>query len=284
MADLLAEGAIDRWSDHLSEDGYCIIPDAIAPHQIAALDRALDARFAATPFCDGAFYGRRTKRFGGLLKHAAEVEALIRHPLVLAVVERMLAPWCDRINLNLVQAIEIHPGAPAQFPHRDQDMWPGPVITTDRRAYHLQLDSTASTAMAALSWTYPQDELIAIRRAAERERAAAPVATGLAIEQLYFGYKISGDAPPWRPYRAFDDGRQTYIEFPPSISVGEAPPLFVMGPTGEAQLVNYRVAGRFYVVDRLFDIAELRLGEKRQAIVRIARGGADRRHSRQRAS
>ena len=126
MADLLAESAIDRWSDHLRAKGYCIIPDVIPPHHIAAIDRTLDARFAATPFCDGAFYGRRTKRFGGLLKHAAEVEALIRHPLVLAVVERMLAPWCDRLNLNLAQAIEIHPGAPAQFPHRDQEMWPGP--------------------------------------------------------------------------------------------------------------------------------------------------------------
>lgn len=157
------------------------------------------------------------------------------------------------------------------------------VITTDRRAYHLQLDSTVATAMAALSWTYPQDELIAIRRAAEQQRAAAPVATGLAVDQLYFGYAISGDTPSWRPYRAFDDGWQTYIEFPPSIAVGEAPPLFVIGPTGEAQLVNYRVAGRFYVVDRLFDIAELRLGAKRQAIVRIVRGG-DRRHDRRRAS
>src|SRR3546814_9753229 len=29
------------------------------------------------------------------------------------------------------------------------------VITTDRRAYHLQLESTAATAMAAISWTYP---------------------------------------------------------------------------------------------------------------------------------
>lgn len=126
MADLLTETAIDRWSDRLRGEGYCIVPDAIALHHIAALDRGLDARFAATPFCDGGFYGRRTKRFGGLLKHAGEVEALIRHPLVLALVDRMLAPWCDRINLNLSQAIEIHPGAPAQFPHRDQDMWPGP--------------------------------------------------------------------------------------------------------------------------------------------------------------
>jgi type IV secretion system protein VirB9 len=151
------------------------------------------------------------------------------------------------------------------------------LITTDRRAYHLQLESTSATAMAALSWTYPQDELIAIRRTAEQEKAAAPVATGLAVDQLYFGYGITGDNPPWRPLRAFDDGRQTYIEFPASIAVGEAPPLFVLGPTGDAQLVNYRMSGRFYVVDRLFGAAELRLGQKKQAIVRITRGGAEQR-------
>jgi len=158
------------------------------------------------------------------------------------------------------------------------------IITTDRRAYHVQLESTAATAMAALSWTYPQDELIAIRRAAEQEKAAAPVASGLAIEQLYFGYAITGDNPAWRPLRAFDDGRQTFIEFPASIAVGEAPPLFVLGETGDAQLVNYRVAGRFYIVDRLFAAAELRLGEKKQAVVRIVRGGSGRRSSRRRAS
>jgi type IV secretion system protein VirB9 len=158
------------------------------------------------------------------------------------------------------------------------------IITTDRRAYHVQLESTAATAMAALSWTYPQDELIAIRRAAEQEKAAAPVASELAVEQLNFGYTITGDTPLWRPLRAFDDGRQTFIEFPASIAVGEAPPLFVLGESGDAQLVNYRVSGRFYVVDRLFAAAELRLGEKKQAVVRIVRGGGDRRSSRRRAS
>lgn len=154
------------------------------------------------------------------------------------------------------------------------------IITTDKRTYHVQLESTSGTAMAALSWTYPQDELIAIRRAADQERAAAPVATGLAVERLNFGYAISGDTPSWRPTRAFDDGRQTYIEFAPSIAVGEAPPLFVLGPGGDAQLVNYRVAGRFYVVDRLFAAAELRLGAKKQMIVRITRTDPERRERR----
>ncbi|MBB5986520.1 P-type conjugative transfer protein TrbG [Sphingobium lignivorans] len=145
------------------------------------------------------------------------------------------------------------------------------IITTDRRAYHLQLESTATTAMAALSWTYPQDELIAIRRQQTEAAAARPVASGLAVEQLNFGYAITGDNPAWRPLRAFDDGRQSFIEFPASLATGEAPPLFLVDAKGEASLVNYRVQGRFYVVDRLFDVAELRLGLRHQQIVRIAR-------------
>ena len=150
------------------------------------------------------------------------------------------------------------------------------VITTDRRVYRLQLTSTAASAMAAISWTYPQDELIAIQRQAEASAAATPIASGIDVERLNFNYRITGDKPDWRPLRAFDDGRQTWIEFPPSIGQGEAPPLFVLGDEGEATLVNYRVAGRYYVVDRLFGGAELRLGGKKQKIVRISRLDASR--------
>ncbi|WP_286773903.1 MULTISPECIES: P-type conjugative transfer protein TrbG [unclassified Sphingomonas] len=145
------------------------------------------------------------------------------------------------------------------------------IITTDRRTYHLQMDSTSATAMAAVSWTYPQDELIAIRRQQAEALEATPVSSGLTVASLNFDYAITGDTPDWRPLRAFDDGRQTFIEFPASISVGEAPPLFVLDEKGEASLVNYRMSGRFYVVDRLFGAAELRLGAKKQSIVRIAR-------------
>jgi len=150
------------------------------------------------------------------------------------------------------------------------------VITTDRRSYHLALTSTGRTAMAALSWTYPQDALIALKRAAAETAAAPPVESGLEVDQLRFDYAITGDKPMWRPLRAFDDGRQTFIEFPATLAVGEAPPLFLVDRKGDAQLVNYRLRGRYYVVDRLFDAAELRLGTKRQDIVRIRRVPAQR--------
>jgi type IV secretion system protein VirB9 len=145
------------------------------------------------------------------------------------------------------------------------------VITTDRRSYHVQLTATSRTAMATLSWTYPADQLIALRRAAEQASAAAPVSEGLSVDTLHFNYAISGDQAAWRPLRAFDDGRQTFVEFPASIAVGEAPPFFIIGPTGEAELANYRVRGRFYVIDRIFDVAELRLGTRKQQVVRINR-------------
>ena len=145
------------------------------------------------------------------------------------------------------------------------------VITTDRRTYHVRLVSTRGTAISSLRWTYPQDELLALKRRTEAAQAAAPVAAGLTVEQLHFNYAISGDRPGWRPLRAFDDGERTYVEFPPSLAQGDAPPLFITVPDGRAELVNYRLRGRYYIVDRLFDAAELRLGSRKQQVVRIER-------------
>jgi len=145
------------------------------------------------------------------------------------------------------------------------------VVTTDRRTYHLALESTERTAMAAISWRYPQEQLIALKQQNERAAREHPIDQGVALDKLRFRYEIAGDAPPWRPVRAFDDGSKVYIEFPARIDQGEAPPLFVVGPTGETELVNYRVRNNYYIVDRLFAAAELRLGQNPQQVVRISR-------------
>jgi type IV secretion system protein VirB9 len=144
------------------------------------------------------------------------------------------------------------------------------VITTDRRVYHLELKSGAK-AMTGIAWTYPRDQLLALQREEAARSAVEPVATPVAVERLNFNYAITGDLPRWRPVRAFDDGRQVFIEFPASIGSMEAPPLFMIDPSGQPELVNYRMRGRYYVVDRLFGVAELRLGQKHQQVVRIAR-------------
>ncbi|MER8961172.1 P-type conjugative transfer protein TrbG [Mesorhizobium sp. M0701] len=146
------------------------------------------------------------------------------------------------------------------------------VINSDRRTYHLELRSTEKTYMASVSWQYPQDQLIALRRQNAQAFAAQPVAAGVDIQKLNFRYRIEGDAAPWKPLRAFDDGTKVYIEFPSGIAQGEMPPLFVIGPSGGSELVNYRARQNYYVVDRLFAAAELRLGDKTsEKRVRIVR-------------
>jgi P-type conjugative transfer protein TrbG len=151
------------------------------------------------------------------------------------------------------------------------------ILTTDQRTYLLDARSyEGDTYTSVISWNYPQEQMreaqaAQVARAAE---AQSVVASGLAIDQLHFGYDVQAihsRSPRWQPIRVFDDGLKTYIQFPTNMAATEAPPLFLIGPDKQAQLVNYRYLGGFYVVDRLIDVAELRLGEKTQVVVRITR-------------
>ena len=128
--------------------------------------------------------------------------------------------------------------------------------------------------MAALSWRYPSDELaeLASRNGMAEVRAASSVEAGLTLDSLNFDYRLSGDRPDWKPVRVFDDGRQVFIQMPKTIETTDMPPLFVLGDGGDAELVNYRIRSNYYVVDRLFQAAELRLGTKRQTVVKIEKG------------
>ncbi|MCK1534671.1 MULTISPECIES: P-type conjugative transfer protein TrbG [unclassified Bradyrhizobium] len=138
------------------------------------------------------------------------------------------------------------------------------VVNTDRRTYLIELRSRERPYMPSIAWYYPE----AVR---ERSRSATlrPVLPDPA--QRVFRYAIEGDSPPWRPLAAYDDGRKVYIEFPQGIVQGEMPPLFVIGPDGKTELVNYRAHGNVLIVDRLFAAAELRLGGEHQQKVRIVR-------------
>jgi type IV secretion system protein VirB9 len=145
------------------------------------------------------------------------------------------------------------------------------VINTDKRTYHLELRAMDKTYMASVSFAYPQDQLIALRSQNAAAEAQSPLASGVDVNALSFRYRLEGDNPAWRPLRAFDDGRQVFIEFPTGIAQGEMPPLWVVGPQGDGELVNYRVRGSYMIVDRLFAAAELKLGADPQQIVRIVR-------------
>lgn len=145
------------------------------------------------------------------------------------------------------------------------------VVTTSRRTYLIELTSTEKAWMASVSWDYPKDRMLALQRQAQAAQVAAPVDAGLSLERIRFRYAITGSNPPWKPLRAFDDGEKVYIQFPSGIAQGELPPLFVIGAQGDGQLVNYRFRSPYYIVDRLFGAAELRLGADKGDVVRIER-------------
>jgi len=150
------------------------------------------------------------------------------------------------------------------------------ILTTDQRTYLLDAVSHEGDAYTSvIAWNYPQEEM----REAQAARAAQAqsVVAETAVDRLNFGYSVKAlhtrHAPRWQPLRVFDDGRKTYIQFPANLGSSEAPPLFLIGRKDQAELVNYRLLGGYYVVDRLIDVAELRLGQKPQSVVRITRTG-----------
>jgi type IV secretion system protein TrbG len=138
------------------------------------------------------------------------------------------------------------------------------VINTDRRTYLIELRSREKPYMPLIAWYYPEDRQW-------KGRSISPTPALPDASQRRFRYRIEGDKPPWRPLAAYDDGRKVYIEFSQGIVQGELPPLFVLGPDGKSEIVNYRAYGNLLIVDRLFAAAELRLGGEHQQKVRIVR-------------
>ncbi len=111
----------------LREHGACVIADALAADALQRLERDLAPWFDAASCGEGPFFGRRTRRFSALFAKAPATAALALDDLVLPTAEAALdagARGCDRIQLNLTQAIGIGPGEPAQAIHRDDDFFP----------------------------------------------------------------------------------------------------------------------------------------------------------------
>jgi len=147
------------------------------------------------------------------------------------------------------------------------------VLATSRRVYLVQLRSGAPEAFnAAVTW-----DLGSVLETPGPAAGPAPT-LGLVTPQgpLDAGFRIApkGSRPAWTPTAVMTDGVRTFLTFPPGVTAGEAPALFALSPAGEAQLVNYRQQGGLWVVDRVLQAAELRVGGRKPQVVRIERTGA----------
>jgi type IV secretion system protein VirB9 len=155
------------------------------------------------------------------------------------------------------------------------------LVTTDRRAYYLRLISKAEDYVARVAFAYPEEDTRKWQQqAAEQKAMAKPqkpapdlVPAVNAVEKMNFAYTIKGGDEHIRPLRVFDDGAKTYIQMPAEIQHRDAPALVVLGSDGKGEMTNYRVRAQTYIVDRLFDRANLVLGVGKKAQkVEITRG------------
>lgn len=141
------------------------------------------------------------------------------------------------------------------------------LITTNRHIYNIIVragDDADSPFMPIVAWSYPYDEAQAkaVIDDAKRRDDNTKEPLGVDPARLAFTYTIKGDNYPWKPVRVFDDGSKTFIEMSPAIKSYDAPSLFVLDDDDNPLMVNYRVKGNYYIVDRLFQKAELRVGPK----------------------
>lgn len=110
----------------LDASGYAIIRGAASPGAVRRIAEDLGPAIERTPFSVGPFYGSRTKRFGRLPSRSAATIDLIVDPVLLDVARTVIGRHHPDVGLNLTQLISVHPDAPAQVPHRDDEMWPIP--------------------------------------------------------------------------------------------------------------------------------------------------------------
>ena len=156
-----------------------------------------------------------------------------------------------------------------QMPGLDTNL----LVTTDRRAYYLRLISKPEDYVARVAFAYPEDDtrkwqqkLAEEQAVAKQQKHAAEVPPAvITVEQMNFDYTVRGGDEHIRPVRVFDDGMKTYIQMPLEFQHREAPVLLVVGKDGKGEMTNYRVKDQTYIVDRLFDRANLVLGSGKKA-------------------
>lgn len=148
------------------------------------------------------------------------------------------------------------------------------LIHTDRRTYNLDFTSSEKAEyLRGVAFSYPTSDLTYLFRKDGTSKKEKPLEdeiqvglSGVDLDGLYTQYSITNAGKvDWAPEAVFDDGNKTYIRMPFRFS--ETPAFYIQLDRKET-LTNFRVKGRYYIVDRLFDKGYLKIGSKRVVILR----------------
>jgi ectoine hydroxylase-related dioxygenase (phytanoyl-CoA dioxygenase family) len=170
--------------DILRSQGYVILEDLVDPETIDNVCRELESWIVATPNCQGDFYGWNTTRLGAILLKSRTSHRLLVQELILAIMEEVLGPHCDWYQLNLSQAVRIHPGERQQVPHRDDEIWPCPKNGIEYMV-NVMWALSDFTAENGATWVWPRSQFNVLDRNVRLEdRVVAAAPRGAAIVYL----------------------------------------------------------------------------------------------------
>lgn len=139
------------------------------------------------------------------------------------------------------------------------------VVTTDRRTYHLLLVSDEKDFFHEVAFEYPAAPAVLVQATPTPTPKPAPQkkesdGKEVVSDDIDGNYTVRGKAE-WRPVQVYSSNGKTFIEMPASVRHKESPVLFEEKRSGafhhSKDLVNYRVHGKWYVVDRVLDNATL---------------------------
>lgn len=161
------------------------------------------------------------------------------------------------------------------------------IVTTNKRTYNIDLQSSQKGYIKSVSFYYPADinQGIADQRSNLRAQAQSqgviPLNSGgsdlsvwsnkaspdsseqsmVPVTNINWNYEVSGDDVPWKPTQAFDDGVHVWLKFPATAQI--APPLFELDDNDQKKgLLIYEVEpGGYYRIDTLFERAGLIVGK-----------------------
>lgn len=182
---------VDDALEIIDRDGAVVISQILSRPSIVELNGEVDSLFNRSTFCGGMFFGRKTKRIHSLVAKSYACQKMAAHPIILRIMNKILAPFCDKIQINLTQGIQIWPGEAAQLLHRDDSMFPANVRTCEFMANVMwacgQFTPQNGGTVVALGSHKWQDKE---RQPAESDLVQAEMEPGDAL--IYLGSLIHG--------------------------------------------------------------------------------------------
>lgn len=167
------------------------------------------------------------------------------------------------------------------------------IVVTNLRTYYFHLKSSDNREefMSSVAFSYPEipaeywaqyiatanvNVVKAQAEAAVKVPTAGPGETTRPITDLDFNYEVSGAKTAWYPVRIYNDAQKTYIQMSDQVAFDEIPVFLELTASGEESVVNYRLVGTTFVIDKVFAAGMLLAaqGRRQQAVTIRHNGGA----------